>query len=95
MMNLHDCQWDPSIYGTGFAIDDSIFPEIRPSFTNHGEITSIPELEGVNITGVLGDQQASVVGLGLFEPGEIKATYGTGTFILMNTGEKAVVNAPG
>jgi glycerol kinase len=95
MMNLHDCQWDPSIYGTGFGIDDSIFPEIRPSFTNHGEITSIPELEGIKITGVLGDQQASVVGLGLFEPGEIKATYGTGTFILMNTGEKAVVNAPG
>ena len=70
-------------------------PEIKPSFTNFGEVTAIPELEGVKITGVLGDQQAAVFGLGLFNEGEGKVTYGTGSFILVNTGEKPNTNIEG
>lgn len=70
-------------------LNESILPEIKSSFGSFGNITALQELEGIPITGVLGDQQAASFGLGCFKKGNIKSTFGTGTFLLMNNGEVA------
>lgn len=95
MMNLGDCQWDDSIYGSVFGFNDSILPEIKPSFSNFGEITAVKELEGVKITGVLGDQQAAAFGLGVYNKGDIKVTYGTGCFLILSNGTEMNTSTDG
>jgi glycerol kinase len=66
-----------------------MLPEIKPSSMKYGDITAEP-LAGIPIAGILGDQQAALVGQTCFRPGEAKNTYGTGCFMLLNTGEKAI-----
>ena len=95
MMNLGQCQWDSSIYGSVFGFDDSILPEIKPSFSHFGEITAVKELEGVKITGVLGDQQAAAFGLNVVKKGDIKVTYGTGCFLILSNGTEMNTNVDG
>src|SRR5690625_7775217 len=65
-----------------------MLPEIRPSIGNFGHVREADSLARVPITGVLGDQQAALFGQAAFEEGEAKNTYGTGLFMLLNTGEK-------
>lgn len=93
LMNLHDLQWDDELLST-FKIPVEVLPTIASSSEMYGEIVEGP-LAGVPITGVLGDQHAALVGQTCFEPGEAKNTYGTGCFMLMNTGDKPVPSTAG
>src|SRR5712671_4077234 len=86
LMNLKTLQWDEELLQT-FSIPRQILPEIRSSSEVYGHVVQGP-LRGVAIAGILGDQQAALVGQTCFRSGEAKNTYGTGCFLLMNTGEK-------
>ena len=88
LMNLQSLDWDPDLLAA-FDIPRAMLPAIRSSSERYGE--AAPEaIHGVPIAGILGDQQAALVGQTCFRPGEAKNTYGTGCFMLMNTGETAV-----
>src|SRR5271165_3988603 len=88
LMNLNTLQWDRDIL-KDFGIPLAMLPGIVSSSEVYGH-AQIPAVQGVAIAGDLGDQQAALVGQACFKPGEAKNTYGTGCFMLMNTGEKAV-----
>ncbi|HEY0168063.1 MAG TPA: glycerol kinase GlpK [Jatrophihabitans sp.] len=90
LMNLQTLDWDDELLSF-FDIPRSMLPEIRPSSdpAGYGEI-SVPGAAGIALTGDLGDQQAATVGQVCFAPGEAKNTYGTGNFMLLNTGEELV-----
>jgi glycerol kinase len=91
LMNLETLDWDDELLGF-FNIPRSMLPEIRPSSApaGYGEVTGLAAVRGVPLTGDLGDQQAATVGQVCFAPGEAKNTYGTGNFMLLNTGEEVV-----
>ncbi len=91
LMNLETLDWDEELIGF-FNIPRSMLPEIRPSSSpdGYGEIRGLAAVRGVPLTGDLGDQQAAMVGQVCFAPGEAKNTYGTGNFLLLNTGEELV-----
>jgi glycerol kinase len=91
LMNLETLDWDDELLGF-FGIPRSMLPAIRPSSIpgGYGEITGLAAVRGVPLTGDLGDQQAATVGQVCFAPGEAKNTYGTGNFMLLNTGEELV-----
>ena len=78
------------------GIPMSMLPEVKPSSMVYGEVASgvmgLEELAGVPIAGAIGDQPAALFGQGCFEAGQAKNTYGTGCFLLMNTGEKRVIS---
>ncbi len=94
MYNIHKLQWDEEIL-TYLDVPDTMLPEVKASNADYG--TTVSELFGLSIpiTGVAGDQQAALFGQCCFKPGMIKNTYGTGCFILMNTGQKAVQSERG
>ena len=92
LMNLKTLAWDESML-RAFDIPPDMLPAIRSSSEVYGE--SKAPFEGVPIAGVLGDQQAALFGQTCFKPGEAKNTYGTGCFVLMNTGEKPVQSKAG
>ena len=77
-----------------FDIPPGILPRIVPSSMNYASIQQSP-LEGAPLAGILGDQQAALVGQACFEAGQAKNTYGTGCFLLMNTGETPVASKHG
>jgi glycerol kinase len=93
LMNLHTLAWDDELLSI-FAVPKSVLPRICVSAERYGAIADGP-LRGVPITGILGDQQAALVGETCFEPGEAKNTYGTGCFLLMNTGASLVSSTCG
>jgi glycerol kinase len=93
LMRLDSLQWDDGLLRT-FSIPRSVLPTITSSSEVYGQVAAGP-LKGVPIAGILGDQQAALVGQTCFEPGEAKNTYGTGCFLLMNTGPKPVSSAAG
>ncbi len=84
LMDLVTLAWDDEILGL-FGIPRACLPQIVSSSEVYGEAGSGP-LQGAVISGILGDQQAALVGQACFKPGEAKNTYGTGCFMLMNTG---------
>lgn len=88
LMDLQTLAWDPVILET-FGIPATLLPRIASSGETFGR-AQIPAIEGVPIAGIIGDQQAALVGQTCFAPGEAKNTYGTGSFLLMNTGESPV-----
>jgi glycerol kinase len=88
LMNLNTLEWDSDILGD-FGIPVQMLPRIVSSSEVYG-LAKLPAVAGVAIAGDLGDQQAALVGQACFKPGEAKNTYGTGCFMLMNTGTKAV-----
>jgi glycerol kinase len=88
LMHLDALDWDADLLAA-FDIPRAMLPAIRPSSERYGTTTAEP-IEGVPITGILGDQQAALVGQTCFRPGEAKNTYGTGCFLLLNTGPSAV-----
>ncbi len=92
-MDLSTLKWDEEILQL-FGIPAACLPEIRSSSEVYGEIT-LPALVSVKLAGILGDQQAALFGQACLEPGEAKNTYGTGCFMLMNTGEKLVPSTYG
>lgn len=88
LMNLETQSWDDEILEK-LNIPKQILPEIQPSSKVYGNITS-EVMEGIPLAGILGDQQAALVGQTCFNPGEAKNTYGTGCFMLLNTGTKPI-----
>jgi glycerol kinase len=84
LMNLETLDWDPDLLQE-FGIPRHMLPEIRASSDVYGQ-TGMPAVEGVPVAGIVGDQQAALMGQACFRPGEAKNTYGTGCFLLMNTG---------
>ncbi|ADB41897.1 glycerol kinase GlpK [Spirosoma linguale] len=84
LMNLHTLNWDDSLL-SDFTVPRAMLPQIRPSSEVYGTVSS-EVLPGVPVAGILGDQQAALVGQTCYEPGQAKNTYGTGCFLLMNTG---------
>ena len=90
LMNLYTLEWDREIL-KDFNIPVQMLPKIVSSSEVYGT-ARLPAVGGVAIAGDLGDQQAALVGQACFKPGEAKNTYGTGCFMLMNTGEKAVLS---
>jgi len=93
LMNLTTLQWDQDILND-FGVPAQMLPRIVSSSEVYGT-AKLPAIAGVAIGGDLGDQQAALVGQACFKPGEAKNTYGTGCFLLMNTGEKAVQSSFG
>lgn len=95
LMNLHTLDWDPEICDA-MGIPASMLPAIVSSSEVFGHTRADGPLGGaVRIAGDLGDQQAATVGQVCFEPGEAKNTYGTGCFMLLNTGEQIVPSKHG
>ncbi|CAD5897043.1 glycerol kinase (sn-glycerol-3-phosphate generating) [Carnobacterium maltaromaticum] len=90
MFNIHELKWDDELLDI-LTIPKKMLPEVRSSSEVYGETVEYHMFgQRVPIAGVAGDQQAALFGQNCFEEGMIKNTYGTGCFILMNTGEKAV-----
>jgi glycerol kinase len=93
LMDLESLSFDPELL-EALEIPVALLPDILPSSTHFGDAVIDP-LDGVPIAGVLGDQQAALVGQTCFEPGEAKNTYGTGCFMLLNTGTQNVPSSAG
>jgi glycerol kinase len=88
LMNLRTLDWDPELLAE-FGIPRQILPKIRSSSEPYGAAT-LEAVKGVPVAGILGDQQAALAGQACFQAGEAKNTYGTGCFLLMNTGREIV-----
>ncbi len=88
LLNLKTLDWDNELLAA-FEIPRAILPQVRSSSEVYAA-AALPAIAGVEVAGILGDQQAALVGQACFRPGEVKNTYGTGCFLLMNTGERAV-----
>jgi glycerol kinase len=83
LMNLHTLQWDDELLAF-FRIPRQMLPEIRPSTAGYGVTRRV--VPGIRIAAALGDQHAALFGQTCFDPGDAKCTYGTGSFLVMNTG---------
>ena len=92
MMNLETLDWDEDILGL-LGVPRAMLPEIRASSETYGEAKDV--LAGIPVAGDLGDQQAALFGQTCFSIGEAKNTYGTGNFLLLNTGNDAVQSKSG
>jgi glycerol kinase len=93
LMNLATLDWDPALLDA-FRIPRACLPRIASSSEVYGKVAAEP-LAGVPIAGILGDQQAALVGQTCLKPGEAKNTYGTGCFLLLNTGTTPVASRHG
>jgi len=93
LMDLKSLRFNPPLL-EAMRVPEAVLPEVLASSGDFG-VASVAPLAGVPITGVLGDQQAALVGQTCFRPGEAKNTYGTGCFLLLNTGEKIVASSAG
>ncbi|AGS73081.1 glycerol kinase GlpK [Streptomyces collinus] len=87
LMNIRTLTWDEDLLDL-FGVPRVMLPEIRSSAELYGDARAL--LPGVGITAALGDQQAALFGQTCFSPGEAKCTYGTGSFLLLNTGTEPV-----
>ena len=89
LFNIHTLQWDTEILDI-LNLPISMFPEVKPSSCIYGYTESDAVGDGILIAGAAGDQQSALFGQCCFEEGEAKNTYGTGCFLLMNTGSSPV-----
>ncbi|MER1956588.1 MAG: glycerol kinase GlpK [Solibacillus sp.] len=95
MYNIHELKWDEELLEL-LTVPASMLPEVRPSSEIYGEIAGKHFFgHQVPIAGIAGDQQAALFGQACYEQGMVKNTYGTGCFMLMNTGEEAVKSEHG
>jgi glycerol kinase len=92
LMNLKTLDWDETLL-QAIGVPRAMLPEIRSSSEIYGAATGV--LDGVPVASALGDQQAALFGQTCFSPGEGKCTYGTGAFLLVNTGDQPVASASG
>ena len=94
LFDIHRMEWDQELLDY-FRIPAAMLPQVKPSSCIYGYTS--PELTGgtIPIAGAAGDQQAALFGQCCFEPGEVKNTYGTGCFLLMNTGGEAIASEHG
>ena len=91
LCNIHSLQWDPELLEI-FSIPASMLPTIRSSSEVYGYTQNILSAHNVPIAGMAGDQHAALFGQMCIRPGMVKNTYGTGCFMLMNTGQKPVIS---
>ena len=94
LLNLDTMDWDDQLLGA-FGVPRSVLPEVRRSSGEFGRVAEGESLAGAPISGILGDQQAATFGQAAFLPGESKNTYGTGNFLILNTGENRVTSTHG
>jgi glycerol kinase len=94
LMNIDTLEWDPELCEE-VGVPMSMLPEIRPSSQVYGEIRARGTFAGVPVAGILGDQQAATFGQACLAVGEAKNTYGTGNFVLLNTGTEKVASKNG
>ncbi|HVW41417.1 MAG TPA: glycerol kinase GlpK [Amycolatopsis sp.] len=94
LMDLDTLSWDANI-AAEMGIPMSMLPEIRSSSEEYAQVRERGVLSGVPIAGILGDQQAATFGQACLSPGEAKNTYGTGNFVLLNTGTEKVMSQNG
>ena len=88
LFNIHTQQWDESLLEL-FQIPPSLLSEVKDCVADFGEAEAALFGRSISIGGIAGDQQAAAIGQACLEPGMIKSTYGTGCFVLLNTGNKA------
>ena len=91
LYNIHSLEWDQELLDL-FGIPENVLPEVRSSSEVYGEVSEEFFSHPVPIAGIAGDQQAATFGQMCLSPGSVKNTYGTGCFILCNTGEKPVTS---
>ena len=91
LYNIHQGCWDDDLLDL-FKIPKSMLPEVRDSAADFGQTENEFFGSQIPITSLIGDQQAALVGQACFEPGMVKSTYGTGCFVLLNTGTTAVTS---
>ena len=94
LFDIHKLCWDEEIL-TKFRIPRAMLPEVKPSSYIYGYTDEKVLVGNVPIAGAAGDQQAALFGQGCYRPGDVKNTYGTGCFLLMNTGTKPVLSGNG
>ncbi|XP_074093875.1 glycerol kinase 1 [Cotesia typhae] len=94
LMNIETLKWDPLLLRF-FNIPQSILPEIKSSSEVYGHVSNPSSLAGIPISGCVGDQQGALLGQLCLKPGQAKATYGTGCFLLYNTGNVKVDSTQG
>jgi len=94
LYNIFDLKWDKEILEY-LGIPEFMLPEVKPSSCVYGESDASIFGGPIAISGIAGDQQAALFGQNCYEPGMVKNTYGTGCFMLMNTGEKPVLSKNG
>jgi glycerol kinase len=97
LYNIHDNEWDEELLEE-FNVPASMLPEVRPSSDDdfYGTTSDVGFIDAdIPVAGALGDQQAALFGQTCFDEGDAKNTYGTGSFMLMNTGEEAVASEHG
>jgi len=97
LFDIHSCTWDDRLLAE-FDVPRACLPEVRPSSDDHYYGHTDPDGflgAAVPVAGALGDQQAALFGQACFRPGEAKNTYGTGSFLLLNTGDEAVTSDHG
>jgi glycerol kinase len=95
LFDIHTRRWDPELLRI-LGVPAAVLPEVRPSSGVFGETVALDGIPaGVPIAGDAGDQQAALFGQGCFEPGMAKNTYGTGAFLVLNTGERRVISRRG
>jgi glycerol kinase len=95
LFNIHSLEWDVELL-TELRIPRAMLPEVHPSSGSFGVANCGSNLlDGISIAGDAGDQQAALFGQACFGPGSIKNTYGTGCFLMLNTGEKAIASKHG
>src|SRR5688572_16840038 len=91
LLNIHTCEWDQELLKL-FNIPVKMLPEVKPSSKTYGVTDAVVNNANIPISGIAGDQQAALFGQMCTNPGMVKNTYGTGCFMLMHTGEKAVAS---
>jgi glycerol kinase len=95
LLDLHTLAWSDELLET-MGVPRAVLPEVVASSGPIGQTRGVPGLpDGIPIAGIAGDQQSALFGQACFAPGDAKCTYGTGAFILMNTGDKAVASKSG
>lgn len=94
LFDIHRLEWDEEILKY-FRIPRTMLPEVKPSGCIYGHTDIAAPGGGIPIAGAAGDQQAALFGQCCFEQGEVKNTYGTGCFLLMNTGNQAITSGSG
>lgn len=96
LMNLRSGSWDPGLMEEFKVPSASSLPEILPSTGNFGKTRGLDFLpDGIPVSGILGDQQAALAGQACFDAGQAKCTYGTGAFLLLNTGSDPKASTSG
>ena len=92
LFNIHTSTWDTELLNL-FDVPSEILPEVKDCADNYGMTDASILGESLPILGVAGDQQAAAIGQACFEKGDIKSTYGTGCFVILNTGDKCITSS--